>query len=204
MDASARAGLQGDALAGAVRQPGLGDLPRPGPARALLASEPRTARPSFAVVERRTAPCWTSPIPAAWRVVRRDGCASWSTQYGVDGFKFDAGDANYYTGAGALLQADPAERSLRGLVRRARTGLPAQRVPGLLEDGRPAAGPAAARQAAHLGRPAATLIPGMHRPRADGLRLHLSGHDRRRRIRIVPQPSASIRSCSCVTRRPAR
>ena len=110
-------------------------------------------------------------------------------EYGVDGFKLDGGDAVHYsdgrmlTGAIAYEADATPEPAHRGL-RRDRPRLPAERVPGHLEDGRPAAGPAPPGQGAQLGRPAEAR-PGDRQPGADGLPLQLPRHDRRGRVPLV-------------------
>ena len=93
------------------------------------------------------------------------------------------GDADGRRGAHAL---DRAERPDRG-VRADRPRVPAERVPRDVEDGRPAARRAPARQGAHLGRPpeARARHP---EPGPDGLPVRVSRHDRRRRIPVVREP----------------
>ena len=70
-------------------------------------------------------------------------------KYGVDGFKFDGGDAPYYTtpqcSAREVAPKPHTERACGG-VRAPRPGLSVERIPGDLEDGRPAAGATASRQ----------------------------------------------------------
>ena len=112
--------------------------------------------------------------------------------YGVDGFKLDGGDAELFaqsamlTGAVALDASATPNRHTEAFAQIG-LALPAQRVPRLLEDGRPAARPAAAGQGAHLGGPAEAR-PRHRQPGAHGIPVRLPRPDRRRGVPVVPEP----------------
>ena len=162
---AAPAGFLGDAVAGAVRQPGHRDVSLRCSAAGSW-SGPRTAH-------RRSAHWWngysavldaTNPGAVAWLHAELDALVD---DYGIDGFKFDGGDLWSYRADDVDRRCDRSDGPVRG-VGEARPQVPLQRVPGLLEDGRPAAGAAAARQATDVGSRRARLIdPGFHRAGPD-------------------------------------
>ena len=124
----------------------------------------------------------THPDAVAWLRARLHALQA---DDGVDGFKFDAGDLRHYrsddVSASAAMAVDQCEAWAT-----AGRGVRVQRAPRLLEDGRPAARPAAARQTADLGRRRSGLADSrVHRAGSDRSPLQLPGHDRRRRSGLV-------------------
>ena len=196
--ATARAGFLGDALAGAVRQPGHARPSAYLQEQGFLVRDVDGAAGHPAVVERLQRGARRHQ-PGRGGLAARRSSTRWSPS--------TASTASSSTAAtcGAIATPTSPSRATDPVGQCeawARVGreVPVQRIPRLLEDGRPAAGAASARQAADLGRRRAGVAdPGFDRAGSDRPSLHLPGHDRRRRARPSSSRSASTPNCSSDT-----